>query len=69
MIVYFRDADTAKPIDLGSFGKSGMDVSPMDIPIKGDFIKDASVRFWEVVGREHCWTGSTHDITLHLKQL
>jgi len=69
MIVYFQDVVTKKQIDLGPFGKSGMDVSPMDIPLKGDFIKDDLDRFWEVMGREHYWTGPTHHITLHLKQL
>ena len=46
-----------------------MDVSPMDIPLKGDFIKDDFNRFWEVMGREHYWTGAKHEMTLHLKQL
>ena len=69
MIVYFQDVVTKNLIDLGPYGKSGMDVSPMDIPLKGDFIKDDLDRFWEVMGREHYWTGPTHHITLHLKQL
>jgi len=69
MKIYFRDAVTKKLIDLGPFGKSGMDVSPLDIPLKGDFIKDDLNRFWEVIGREHYWTGSRHEMTLHLKQL
>ena len=69
MTVYFRDVVTKKPIDLGPFGKSGMDVSPMDIPIKGDVIKDDYSRLWEVVGRQHYWTGPTHHMTLHLKRL
>lgn len=69
MIVYFKDAVYKTSIDLGPFGKSGMDVSPMDIPLKGDFVKDDFNRFWEVIGREHYWTGARHEITLHLKQL
>lgn len=69
MTIYFRDAETKKLIDLGPFGKSGMDVSPMDIPLKGDVIKDDCDRFWEVLAREHYWTGPTHHMTLHLKLL
>ena len=69
MTVYFRDIVTKKLIDLSIFGKSGMDVSPMDIPLKGDIIKDDFERFWEVMAREHYWTGPTHHITLHLKRL
>lgn len=69
MKVYFLDAVTKKLIDLGPFGKSGMDVSPMDIPLKGDVITDGCSRFWEVVGRQHFWTGPTHEMTLHLKLL
>lgn len=69
MTVYFKDVVTKKLIDLGAFFKSGADVSPMDIPLKGDFIKDDFNRFWEVMGREHYWTGPTHEITLHLKLL
>ncbi len=69
MTVYFQDVVTKKRIDLGPFGKSGMDVSPLDIPLKGDFIEDGGNRSWEVVGREHYWTGPTHEMTLHLKQL
>lgn len=65
----FRDIDSGKTIDLGAFLKSGADVSPMDIPLKGDFIKDDFNRFWEVMGRKHYWTGSTHTMTLYLKQL
>ena len=69
MRVYFRDIVTKKTIDLGAFLKSGSDVSPMDIPLKGDMIKDDFNRFWEVMGREHYWTGPTHAMTLHLKPL
>lgn len=69
MIVYFKDAVTKKQIELGPYGKSGMDVSPLDIPLKGDFIKDDFDRYWEVIAREHYWTGHTHYITLHFKQL
>lgn len=69
MVVYFRDAVTKKLIDLDPFGKSGMDVSPIDIPLKGDVITDGSDKFWEVVGRQHFWTGPTHEMTLHLKLL
>lgn len=69
MRVYFRDIVTKKLVDLGPYGKSGMDVSPMDIPLKGDFIEDDLNRFWEVMGREHYWTGPSHAMTLHLKQL
>lgn len=69
MTVYFKDVVTKKLIDLGAFLKSGTDVSPMDIPLKGDFIKDDFNRFWEVMGREHYWTGPTHAMTLHLKPL
>lgn len=69
MTVYFQDAETKKLINIGAFGKSGMDVSPMDIPLKGDFIKDDFNRFWEVVDRQHFWTGPTHDMTLYLKLL
>lgn len=69
MTVYFRDAETKKLIDLSLFGKSGMDVSPMDIPLKGDVIKDDYNRRWGVLAREHYWTGARHEMTLHLKQL
>lgn len=69
MTVYFRDIVTKKIINLGSFGMSGMDVSPMDIPLKGDFIKDEFNRFWEVMAREYYWSGQTHEMTLHLKLL
>lgn len=69
MKVYFRDAKTKKLIDISPFGKSGTDVSPMDIPLKGDVIDDNYGRRWEVVGRQHYWTGPTHYITLHLKRL
>lgn len=72
MIVYFKEVNSTKliaSIDLGPFAKSGMDISPMDIPLKGDTIADDYNRLWEVVGREHCWTGSTHYMILHLKQL
>lgn len=67
MTVYFKDAATNRIIDLGPFGKSGMDVSPMDIPLKGDMISDDCSRLWEVVGRQHYWTGPTHHMTLFLK--
>ena len=69
MTVYFKNAATKKLINLGPFGKSGMDVSPMDIPLKGDVITDDYGMLWEVVGRHHFWTGPTHEMTLHLKQL
>ena len=69
MTVYFQDAVTKKIINLGPSGKSGMDVSPLDIPLKGDFIKDEFNRFWEVMGREYYWSGQTHEMTLHLKPL
>lgn len=69
MTVYFKDIVAKKLIDLGPFGKSGMDVSPLDIPLKGDVITNGSGKFWEVMGREHYWTGPTHEMTLHLKQL
>lgn len=69
MTVYFQDVVAKKQIDLSPFGKSGMDISPLDIPLKGDIIKDDFNRFWEVMAREHYWTESTHHITLHLKQL
>lgn len=69
MRVYFRDIDSGKTIELGAYLKSGADVSPMDIPLKGDMIKDDFDRYWEVVGREHYWTGPTHAMTLHLKPL
>lgn len=69
MTVDFRDAETKNLIDIGTFGKSGMDVSPMDIPLKGDVIHDDYNRIWEVVAREHYWTGPTHEMILHLKQL
>lgn len=69
MTVFFRDVDFAKSTDIGSFGRDGMDVSPMDIPLKGDVIKDGYGRLWEVVGRQHDWNGPTHYITLHLKRL
>ena len=68
MIVDFKDIVTKKLIDIGAFGKSGMDVSPMDIPLKGDIIKDDFNRFWEVMAREHYWTGARHEMTLHVKQ-
>ena len=69
MIVYFQDAVYKTSIDLGPFGKSGMDVSPMDIPLKGDVICDDYEQLWEVVARQHYWTGPTHNMALHLKQL
>ena len=71
MKVYFWDAVAKRLTDIGAFGhgQSGMDVSPMDIPLKGDFIKDDFNRFWEVIGREHYWTGTTHEMTLHLQRL
>ena len=72
MTVYFKDVVTKKLIDLGAFLKSGADVSPMDIPLKGDMIKDDFNRYWEVVGRQHYWNGSTHTMhtmTLYLKPL
>lgn len=69
MKVYFKDIVNKKPIDLGPYAQSGIDVSPMDIPLKGDVIKDDFDRFWEVMAREHYWTGARHEMTLHLKQL
>lgn len=69
MTVYFKDVDTAKSIELGPFGKSGMDVFPMDIPLKGDKIRDDYNRLWEVFSRNHYWSGPTHHITLYLKRL
>ena len=69
MTVYFKDAETKKLINIGTFGKSGMDVSPMDIPLKDYVIIDDFNRHWEVVGRQHFWTGPTHDMTLYLKLL
>lgn len=69
MTIYFQDAETKKLINLGSKGKSGMDVSPLDIPLKGDVIIDDYNRHWEVVDRQHFWSGPTHDMTLHLKLL
>jgi len=68
MTVYFKDIDNLSIIDIGTFGKSGMDVSPMDIPLKGDAIKDDFNRYWEVVEREHYWNGPTHYMTLCLKR-
>ena len=69
MKIYFRDAVAKKLIDLGPFGKSGMDVSPMDIPLKGDVISDDYGNLWEVVGRQHYWNGLTHNMALHLKRM
>jgi len=69
MIVYFQDAVYKTSIDLGLFGKSGMDVSPMDIPLKGDVISDDYGNLWEVVGRQHYWNGLTHNMALHLKRM
>lgn len=65
----FRDIDSGKTIDLGAFLTSGADVSPMDIPLKGDMIKDDFNRYWEVVGRQHYWTGPTHTMTLYLSEV
>ena len=65
----FRDIDSGKTIDLGAFITSGADVSPMDIPLKGDMIKDVFNRYWEVVGRQHYWTGVTHTMTLYLSEV
>lgn len=69
MIVYFYDVVAQRIIDLGAFLKSGIDVSPMDIPLKGDVIKDDFNRYWEVVGRQHYCTEPTptHEMTLYLK--
>lgn len=69
MTVYFQDVVTKKLINLGPSGKSGLDVSPIDIPLKGDIITDHYGKHWEVIGRQHFWTGPTHEMTLHLKQL
>lgn len=69
MKVYFYDIDNSKTIDIGVYGKSGKDVSPMDIPLKGDAIRDDFDNRWEVVGRQHYWTGPTHWITLYLSQI
>ena len=69
MEVYFLDAVYKTAIDLGPFGKSGMDVSPMDIPLKGDVIGDEYGNLWEVVARQHYWTGVTHNMALHLKRM
>lgn len=69
MTVYFKDIDNLGTIDIGVYGKSGMDVSPMDIPLKGDVIKDDFNRCWEVIEREHYWTGPTHYMTLRLKRI
>lgn len=69
MTVYFKDIDTTKSIDLGPFGKSGMDVSPMDIPLKDDIITDDCSHTWKVLYRKHYWTGPTHHMTLFLKRL
>ena len=69
MKTIFRDIDSSKTIELGAFLQSGADVSPMDIPLKGDIIKDDFDRYWEVVGREHYWTGPTHTMTLYLSQV
>lgn len=65
----FRDIDSGKTIELGVYLKSGVDVSPMDIPLKGDMIKDNFDRYWEVVGRQHYWTGPTHTMTLYLSEV
>ena len=42
----FRDIDSGKTIDLGAFLKSGADVSPMDIPLKGDTTQIATKAPW-----------------------
>ena len=65
----FRDINSGKTIELGVYLKSGVDVSPMDIPLKGDMIKDNFDRYWEVVGRQHYWTGPTHTMTLYLSEV
>ena len=65
----FRDIDSGKTIELGVYLKSGADVSPMDIPLKGDMIKDDFDRYWEVMGRQHYWTGPTHTMTLYLSEV
>ena len=65
----FRDIDSGKTIELGVYLKSGVDVSPMDIPLKGDMIKDDFGRYWEVVSRQHYWTGPTHTMTLYLSEV
>lgn len=69
MTVDFKDIVTKKLIDLGPFGKSGMDVSQMDIPLKGDVINDDYGNLWEVVARQHYWNGLTHNMALHLKRM
>ena len=69
MIVYFKDIDNGKTIDIGAFGQSGMDVPPVDIPLKGDTITDDFNRRWEVIGRSHYWTGPTHSMTLYLEAM
>ena len=70
MKVYFWDIDSGKTIDIGVDGISGMDVSPMDIPLKGDTIRDEFDNLWEVVGRQHYWIGQPlHWIGLYLRKL
>lgn len=69
MRVFFRDIGNSETVNIGSFGKSGIDVSPLDIPLKGDMIKDDFDRYWEVLGRQHYWTGMTHTMTLYLTQV
>lgn len=69
MKVYFRDIDSNKNIDIGEHGESGMDVSPLDIPLKGDTIRDEFGNIWEVIGRQHYWTGDVHWIALYLSQI
>lgn len=69
MQVFFRDIDNSENVYIGSFVYSGIDVSPLDIPLKGDMIKDDYDRYWEVVGRQHYWTGVTHTMTLYLTQV
>ena len=69
MQVFFRDIGNSETVYIGSFGESGIDVSPLDIPLKGDMIKDDFNRYWEVVGRQHYWTVVTHTMTLYLTQV
>lgn len=69
MQVFFRDIGNSETVNIGAFGKSGVDVSPLDMPLKGDMIKDDYNRYWEVVGRQHYWTGVTHTMTLYLTQV
>ena len=68
MIVYFVDIDEKDIIDMDTQFKSGTDISPLDIPLKGDMIEDFIHRNWEVVGRKHYFIQSVHEMRVFLRK-